>query len=84
MVKSTLQLVLILSIANFKRINGGSGERTDFTVKNHNDLVDAFSEVEPNIFYVDFEKASESKELLEIMTEEAKDGKYRRRLSLLV
>ena len=36
-------------------------------MKNHNDLVDAFSEVEPNIFYVDFEKASESDELLDIM-----------------
>ena len=43
-----------------------------YTVKNHNDLVDAFSEVEPNIFYVDFEKASESKELLDIITREQK------------
>ena len=41
-------------------------------VKNHNDLVDAFSEVEPNIFYVDFEKASKSKELSDIMTEKQK------------
>ena len=41
-------------------------------VKNHNDLVDAFSEVEPNIFYVDFEKASKSDELLEIMSEKQK------------
>ena len=41
-------------------------------VKNHNDLVDAFSEVESNIFYVDFEKASKSKELLDIMSEKQK------------
>ena len=34
--------------------------------------MDAFSDVEPNIFYVDFEKASKSKALLEIMSEKQK------------
>ena len=58
--------------SEFQAKNGKSGERPNFTVKNHNDLVDAFSDVEPNIFYVDFEKASKSKELLEIMTEKQK------------
>jgi erythromycin esterase len=55
--------------SEFQAKNGRSGERPYFTVKNHNDLVDAFSDVEPNIFYVDFEKASKSKELLDIITE---------------
>lgn len=34
--------------------------------------MDAFGEVEPNIFYVDFEKASESKELLDIIKSKQK------------
>ena len=58
--------------SEFQAKNGKSGERPNFTVKNHNDLVDAFSDVEPNIFYVDFEKASKSKALSEIMTEKQK------------
>ena len=58
--------------SEFQAKNGKSGERPYFTVKNHNDLVDAFSDVEPNIFYVDFENASKSKELSEIMTEKQK------------
>ena len=63
-------------ISEFQAKNGGSGERQIHTLENHNDLVDAFSEVESNIFYVDFEKASESDELLDIITKEAKNGKY--------
>ena len=58
--------------SEFQASNGKSGERPYFTVKNHNDLVDAFSDVEPNIFYVDFENASKSKALSEIMTEKQK------------
>ena len=54
--------------SEFQAKNGGSGQRPNFTVEHHNDLVDAFSDVEPNIFYVDFEKASKSKALLEIMS----------------
>ncbi|MEK4244503.1 erythromycin esterase family protein [Psychrobacillus sp. FSL K6-2684] len=50
----------------------GSGERRNFTVKNHNDLVDAFSEVESNTFFVDFENASESDELSDIISSEQK------------
>ena len=58
--------------SEFQASNGKSGERPYFKVKNHNGLVDAFSEVEPNIFYVDFEKARKSKELIDIMTEKQK------------
>lgn len=50
----------------------GSGERKNFTVKNHNDLVDSFSEVESNTFFVDFENASESDELSDIISSEQK------------
>lgn len=56
----------------FQAKNGGSGERKVYTLKNHNDLVDAFRDVEPNVFYVDFEKASESEELLDILSREQK------------
>ena len=59
-------------ISEFQAKNGGSGERQIHTLENHNDLVDAFSEVESNIFYVDFEKASESDELLDIISREQK------------
>lgn len=58
--------------SEFQAKNGGSGERQIYTVENHNDLVDAFSEVESNIFYVDFEKASKSNELLDIISREQK------------
>ena len=70
--------------SEFQASNGKSGERPYFTVKNHNDLVDAFSDVEPNIFYVDFEKANTVERAIEDHNREAKDGKYRRRLSLVV
>ncbi len=50
----------------------GSGERKNFTVKNHNNLVDSFSEVESNTFFVDFENASESDELSDIISSEQK------------
>ena len=58
--------------SKFQALNRGSDKRKNYTIKNHNGLVDAFSAVEPNIFYVDFEKARESKELLDIIQSEQK------------
>ncbi|SDN91808.1 erythromycin esterase family protein [Bacillus sp. OK048] len=58
--------------SKFQALNRGSDKRKNYKIKNHNGLVDAFSEVEPNIFYVDFEKARESKELLDIIQSEQK------------
>ena len=58
--------------SEFQALNRGSDKRKNYKIKNHNGLVDAFSEVEPDIFYVDFEKASRSKELLEIIKSEQK------------
>lgn len=58
--------------SEFQAKNGGSGIRQIYTVENHNDLVDAFSEVDSNVFYVDFEKASKSDELLGILSMEHK------------
>jgi erythromycin esterase len=58
--------------SKFQALNRGSDKRKSYNIKNHNGLVSAFSEVEPNIFYVDFEKASESKELLDIIRSEQK------------
>lgn len=58
--------------SEFQALNRGSDKRKNYKIKNHNGLVDAFSEVEPDIFYVDFEKASRSKELLDIIKSEQK------------
>lgn len=58
--------------SEFQAKNGGSGERQIHTLENHNDLVDAFSGVESNVFYVDFEKANKSDELLDIISREQK------------
>ncbi|WP_172372296.1 erythromycin esterase family protein [Sporosarcina jiandibaonis] len=58
--------------SKFQALNRGSDKRKSYKIKNHNGLVSAFSEVEPNIFYVDFEKALESKELLDIIKSEQK------------
>ncbi len=41
----------------FQAQNAGSGERENYTIEHHNALVDAFSDVQDNIFYVDFEHA---------------------------
>lgn len=57
-------------ISEFQAKNGVSGERQIHTVENHNALVDAFSEIESNVFYVDFEKASKSDRLLDIVSKE--------------
>lgn len=56
--------------SEFQAKDGGSGKRQIYTVENHNDLVDAFSEVKSNIFYVDFKKASKSDDLLDILSRE--------------
>ncbi|MFC7687058.1 erythromycin esterase family protein [Ureibacillus sp. GCM10028918] len=58
--------------SEFQAKNGGSGERQIYTLENHNDLVDAFNEVESNVFYVDFENASKSDELLDLMSRKQK------------
>lgn len=58
--------------SKFQAKNDDSGNRKTFTVKNHHDLVDAFSEVEPNTFYVDFEKSRESDKLSKILSSEQK------------
>ncbi|MCH7322952.1 erythromycin esterase family protein [Solibacillus sp. MA9] len=56
----------------FQALNGSSGERENYTLEHHDDLVDAFSDVEENVFYVDFKKASASKELATILSTEQK------------
>lgn len=61
-------------VKNTFQAQNGSGERKTYTVKHHNALIDAFSEVKENIFYVDFEKASESDELAEILAEKQRMG----------
>lgn len=58
--------------SEFQAKNGGSGDRQIHTLENHNGLVDAFSEAESNVFYVDFEKVSKSDELFEIISKEQK------------
>jgi erythromycin esterase len=58
--------------SEFQAANQGSGERKNHEIKNHNDLVDAFSNIKENIFYIGFDKASESEELSEIIKGEHK------------
>lgn len=58
--------------SEFQALNGGTGKRKIYKIKNHNDLVDAFSLIDSNIFYVDFEKANESKELSDIIKDKQK------------
>ncbi|MEG0470861.1 MAG: erythromycin esterase family protein [Solibacillus sp.] len=58
----------------FQALNASSGERKDYTLEHHNDLLDAFGDVDENVFYVDFEKASASKELAAILSTEQKMG----------
>ena len=61
-----------LENSEFQALNHSSDKRRTYTIENHNGLVDAFSEVESNIFYVEFEKASESKELSDIIKRKQK------------
>ncbi|PMC35677.1 succinoglycan biosynthesis [Bacillus sp. UMB0899] len=58
--------------SEFQAKSDDSGSRKVFTVENHNELVDAFSGVEENIFYVDFEMSRESAELETILSSEQK------------
>lgn len=58
--------------SQFQALNRGSDKRKIYTLENHNDLVDAFSGVEQNIFYFDFEKSRESDELLTIISSNQK------------
>lgn len=56
----------------FQAYNEGAGKRENYTLKNSTDLVNAFREVDPNIFYVDFDRVEESEELLDIISTEQK------------
>ncbi|MEY9971138.1 erythromycin esterase [Lysinibacillus sp. RC46] len=61
-------------VNNTFQAQNGSGERKNYTIEHHNALVDAFSEVKDNIFYVDFKKANESQELADIVAKEQRMG----------
>lgn len=61
-------------VNNTFQAQNGSGERIDYTIEHHNALIDAFSEVKENIFYVDFKKANESQDLADILAKKTKNG----------
>ncbi|XRD24941.1 erythromycin esterase family protein [Lysinibacillus fusiformis] len=61
-------------VTNTFQAPNGSGERKEYTIEHHNALVDAFSDINDNILYVDFEKASQSEELSNILTKEQRMG----------
>ncbi|MFU8648260.1 erythromycin esterase family protein [Lysinibacillus sp. RSDA_15] len=61
-------------VTNTFQAPNGSGERKEYTIEYHNALVDAFSDIHDNIFYVDFENASQSEELSNILTKEQRMG----------
>ncbi|MGC7928905.1 erythromycin esterase family protein [Lysinibacillus sp. VIII_CA] len=61
-------------VTNTFQAPNGSGERKEYTIEHHNALVDAFSDIHDNIFYVDFENASQSEELSNILTKEQRMG----------
>lgn len=56
--------------SEFQALNRSSDERKKFSLENHNDLVDAFSKIERNIFYVDFQKAGRHEALSNIINKE--------------
>lgn len=58
--------------SEFQAYNSGADERQVFTVKNGNALVQAFRDIDENVFYVDFAKATQSGELSEILSEKQK------------
>ncbi|MGN8647321.1 erythromycin esterase family protein [Gracilibacillus sp. HCP3S3_G5_1] len=58
--------------SEFNSQTGNGREREVFKVTNHNELVDAFSEVEENTFFIDFEQARQSDELQAILSNEQK------------
>ena len=55
-------------VKNTFQAQNGSGARKEYTIEHHNALVDAFSDIDNNIFYVDFEVAKQSKELANILS----------------
>lgn len=61
-------------VKNTFQAQNGSGERKEYTIEHHNALVDAFSDIHDNIFYVDFENASQSEELSNILSKEQRMG----------
>lgn len=61
-------------VKNTFQAQNGSGERKEYTIEHHNALVDAFSEVNDTIFYVDFEHASQSEELASILSKSQRMG----------
>lgn len=58
--------------SEFQAIKRGTDERGIHKIENHNGLVDGFSNVERNIFYIGFDKAEELDELLDIITSKQK------------
>ncbi|WP_342533553.1 erythromycin esterase family protein [Lysinibacillus sp. FSL K6-0057] len=61
-------------VKNTFQAQNGSGERKEYTIEHHNALVDAFSDIDSNIFYVDFEAAKQSKELANILSKKQRMG----------
>ncbi|MFJ7698342.1 erythromycin esterase family protein [Lysinibacillus fusiformis] len=61
-------------VKNTFQAQNGSGERKKYTIEHHNALVDAFSDIHVNIFYVNFENASQSEELSNILSKEQRMG----------
>ncbi len=61
-------------VTNTFQAPNGSDERKEYRIEHHNALVDAFSDIHDNIFYVDFENASQSEELSNILTKEQRMG----------
>lgn len=61
-------------VKNTFQAQNGSGERKEYTIEHHNALVDAFSEINDTIFYVDFEHASQSEELASILSKSQRMG----------
>jgi len=61
-------------VKNTFQAQNGSGARKEYTIEHHNALVDAFSDIDNNIFYVDFEAAKQSKELANILSKKQRMG----------
>jgi erythromycin esterase len=61
-------------VNNTFQAQNGSGERKEYSIEHHNVLVDAFSDIDSNLFYVDFETAKQSKELADILSQKQRMG----------
>ncbi|WBF58161.1 erythromycin esterase family protein [Lysinibacillus sp. JK80] len=61
-------------VKNTFKAQNGSGARKEYTIEHHNALVDAFSDIDNSIFYVDFEAAKQSKELANILSKKQRMG----------